>query len=264
MDRKAPIGVIDSGVGGLSVLKCLHKSLPHEDFIYLGDTARTPYGTRSEAEVRRFVGEMLAWLDGQGVKLTVIACNTLTVLGVDTLQAGHAFLLVGMSKGERLVLQNSRNKKIGVLATQFTIGTAAHKRAITACDPEAQVFGQACPDFVPLIEGVRFGSAELLQAVDKYTAPLRQAGVDTVLLSCTHYPFIKQEIEAAMGGAVTVLDPAEETAAQAAALLEARGLLRAEGRGRVTVCCTAELARVRTLAARMLPVKECEFAEIVL
>ena len=156
MQKNAPIGVLDSGVGGLSVLKCLQAALPQEDFIYVGDTARTPYGPRSEAEVRRFVGEIIDYLDGRGVKLVVIACNTLTVLGVDTLKGSHAFEIVGMSKGAQLVLAASCSKKIGVFATEFTISSGAHKAAILAADAGADVYPQACPKFVPLIEGEQF------------------------------------------------------------------------------------------------------------
>ena len=154
--KNAPIGVLDSGVGGLSVLKCLKEALPHEDFIYVGDTARTPYGSRSEVEVRTFVGEMLDFLTAEGVKLVVIACNTLTVLGTETLKGNREFGLVGMSKGERLVLDASRNKTIGVFATEFTINSGAHKAAILALAPTACVVPQACPKLVPLIEGEQF------------------------------------------------------------------------------------------------------------
>lgn len=115
MQKNAPIGVLDSGVGGLSVLKCLQAALPQEDFIYVGDTARTPYGPRSEAEVRRFVGEIIDYLDGRGVKLVVIACNTLTVLGVDTLKGSHAFEIVGMSKGAHWYLPPAAGKRSACL-----------------------------------------------------------------------------------------------------------------------------------------------------
>ena len=179
MQKNAPIGVLDSGVGGLSVLKCLQAALPQEDFIYVGDTARTPYGPRSEAEVRRFVGEIIDYLDGRGVKLVVIACNTLTVLGVDTLKGSHAFEIVGMSKGAQLVLAASSRKKIGVFATEFTINSGAHKAAILAADDGADVYPQACPKFVPLIEGEQFDSAEVRAAVAEYAAPLKAAGIDT-------------------------------------------------------------------------------------
>jgi glutamate racemase len=207
MQKNAPIGVLDSGVGGLSVLKCLQAALPQEDFIYVGDTARTPYGPRSEAEVRRFVGEIIDYLDGRGVKLVVIACNTLTVLGVDTLKGSHAFEIVGMSKGAQLVLAASSRKKIGVFATEFTINSGAHKAAILAADDGADVYPQACPKFVPLIEGEQFDSAEVRAAVAEYAAPLKAAGIDTLILSCTHYPFIQKEIESEFGSEVTVIDP---------------------------------------------------------
>ena len=262
MDIYAPIGVLDSGVGGLSVLKCLHRLLPRENFIYVGDTARTPYGTRTEQEIRSFVGEMLDWLAAQGVKQVVIACNTLTMLGVDTLKNGHRFSLIGMSKGERLLLAASKKKKIGVLATPFTIGTEAHKKAILAADPAAEVYPMPCPKFVPLIEGEQFDSPLLAEAVAEYAAPLKAAGVDAVILSCTHFPFVREQLAAEFGEGVTLIDPAEATANLAIAALRADGLLRSEGEGGVLICATADIERVRRLARRMLPEAACEFREI--
>ena len=206
LNKNAPIGVLDSGVGGLSVLKCLKELLPNENFIYLGDTARTPYGPRSEKEVRQFVGEMLDYFETQSTKLVVIACNTLTVLGVDTLKGNHKFDIVGMSKGAKLVLNASNNKTIGVFATEFTINSGAHKAAIMSLDSSAIVVPKACPRFVPLIEGEKFGSSEIADAVAEYAAPVKNAGVDTLILSCTHYPFIKKEIEHEMGDQVKVID----------------------------------------------------------
>lgn len=264
MQKNAPIGVLDSGVGGLSVLKCLHAALPQEDFIYLGDTARTPYGPRSEAEVRRFVGEMLDYLERRGVKLVVIACNTLTVLGVDTLQGSHQFGIVGMSKGAQLVLAASKKHKIGVLATEFTIHSGAHKAAILAADATADVYPQACPKFVPLIEGEQFGSAAVRAAVAEYAAPLKAAGIDTLILSCTHYPFIQKELAAEFGSDVTIIDPADATAADAKAALADQGLLREQGGGSLEVCFTADLERGARIAGRMLPATVCRFAEIKL
>lgn len=262
MKKTAPIGVIDSGVGGLTVLKCLYKNMPHEDFIYLGDTARTPYGTRSGDEVRKFTRQMLDWLEKQGVKLVVIACNTITVTGVDELAKGRPFDIVGMSKGEHLVLNASKNKKIGVLATEFTISTGAHKKAILAVDSAADVHPMPCPKFVPLIEGEQFGSDALKEAIAEYTRPLIKDGVDTIILSCTHFPFVADEIKAAVGAGVTIIDPAEETAANAAAVLKAQGLERTEGQGSVKICCTADVDRVRRLAARMMDENSCRFEQI--
>lgn len=264
MQKNAPVGVLDSGVGGLSVLKCLQAALPQEDFIYVGDTARTPYGPRSEAEVRRFVGEIIDYLAGRGVKLVVIACNTLTVLGVETLKGSHAFEIVGMSKGARLVLDASKKKKIGVFATEFTINSGAHKAAILAADASVDVYPQACPKFVPLIEGEQFGSAAVKAAVTEYAAPLKAAGIDTLILSCTHYPFIRQEIESEFGSGVTVIDPADATAQDTKAALAEAGFLRLEGDGCLEVCFTADLERGARIAGKVLPAAKCRFQEIKL
>ena len=133
------------------------------------------------------------------MKQIVIACNTLTMLGVDSLRGAHEFSVVGMSKGEELLLQASKKKKIGVIATQFTIGTEAHKRALLAADPTAEVYPLACPRFVPLIEGEQFDSVELQDAIAEYAAPLKQAGIDALLLGCTHFPFIREQLEAELG-----------------------------------------------------------------
>ncbi len=262
MDKFAPIGVLDSGVGGLSVLQCLHQMLPHEDFIYVGDTARTPYGTRTEAEIRGFVGEMIDWLAAQGVKQVVVACNTLTMLGVDSLRGKHPFSVVGMSKGAQLLLSASKKKKIGVMGTQFTVNSGLHKKAILAADGEAEVFPMACPEFVPIIEGGQFDSPALQQAVDKYTAPLVAAGVDAVILACTHYPFIKKQLMEAFGDGVKVIDPAAATSGDAILALKHDGFLRTEGVGKVKICCTADIDRVRKLTARMMSADECTFSLI--
>lgn len=262
MDIHAPIGVLDSGVGGLSVLKCLHQLLPHEDFIYVGDTARTPYGVRTEKEIRGFVAEMIDWLVAQGVKQVVIACNTLTMLGVDSLKGKHTFSIIGMSKGEKLLLAASKKKKIGVLATPFTIGTEAHKKAILAANREAEVYPMPCPDFVTLIEGEEFDSPRLTEAIAEYAAPLKAKDIDALILSCTHFPFIKEQIAAEFGPNVAVIDPAEATSKLAIAGLQEQGLLRSEGNGHVTICCTADIERVRRLSQRMLSAADCEFREI--
>lgn len=264
MKKNLPIGVIDSGVGGLSVLKRLQQALPQEEFIYIGDTARTPYGSRSEAQVRQFVEEVLCWLDRQHIKLAVIACNTITVLGVDTLQREHKFPLIGMSKGAELVLKASRNKKIGVMATPFTVSTEAHKKAILVQNPQAQVYLQACPKFVPLIEKEILEGPEVEAAVAEYTAPLKQAGVDTVILSCTHYPFIYEAISKDFGSGVQVIDPAEATAAQAVQLLRDNGWLREAKGAAVKICSTGDIGRVRRLAEYMLPQGAYDFQQVSL
>lgn len=264
MKKMAPIGVLDSGVGGLSVLKCLHRLLPHEDFIYVGDTARAPYGVRPEKEIRAFVHEIIGWLARQDVKAAVIACNTLTMLGVESLQDGYAFPIVGMSTGEKQLLAASKKKKLGVFATPFTISTEANKKAILAADPAAEVYPMPCPKLVPLIENEEFASEALREAIEEYAAPLQKAGVDALLLACTHYPYIKEQIGAAFGPGVQIVDPAEATSRIAADVLREQGLLRDAGEGSVKICCTAGKERVRSLARLMLPEDACAFREIAL
>ena len=137
MDKNQPIGVIDSGVGGLSVLRALQKAMPHEKFLYLGDTARAPYGTRSRETITAFVAEMTDWLEQNGIKQLVTACNTITVLGTDVIRGTHPFPVIGMAKAAKEVLEATGNKHIGLMATDFTVSTGAHRREIQAADPDA-------------------------------------------------------------------------------------------------------------------------------
>ena len=264
MDKNRPIGVIDSGVGGLSVLRALQKTMPHEKFLYLGDTARAPYGTRSRETITAFVAEMTDWLEQKGIKQLVTACNTITVLGTDVIRGAHSFPVIGMSKAAKEVLEATGNKHIGLMATDFTVSTGAHRREIRAADPDAQLFGVGCTKFVPLIEGNRFGSPELKEAINEYADALKAKEVDTVILGCTHYPFVREYLQEAFGPGVTIIDPAEATARQAKAELEAMGLLRTEGEGSCTICFTGDVGLGKLLAERMLDPATCEFKQVKL
>ena len=264
MDKNRPIGVIDSGVGGLSVLRTLQKTMPHETFLYLGDTARAPYGTRSRETITAFVAQMTDWLEQNGIKQLVTACNTITVLGTDVIRGAHSFPVIGMSKAVKEVLEVTKNKHIGLMATDFTVGTGAHRREIRAADPAAQLYGVGCTKFVPLIEGNRFGSPELKEAIREYADALKEKEVDTVILGCTHYPFVREYLQEAFGPAVTIVDPAEATARQAKAELEAMGLLRTEGEGSCTICFTGDVGLGKQLAERMLDPAACEFKQVKL
>ena len=264
MDKNQPIGVIDSGVGGLSVLRALQKTMPHERFLYLGDTARAPYGTRSRETITAFVAQMTDWLEQNGIKQLVTACNTITVLGTDVIRGTHPFPVIGMSKAAKEVLEATGNKHIGLMATDFTVSTGAHRREIQAADPDAQLYGVGCTKFVPLIEGNRFGSPELKEAIHEYADALKAKEVDTVILGCTHYPFVREYLQEAFGPGVTIVDPAEATALQAKADLEARGLLRTEGQGSCTICFTGDVGLGKLLAERMLDPAACEFKQIKL
>lgn len=259
MDKEQPIGVIDSGVGGLTVLKWLQAKMPQEDYIFIGDTERTPYGNRTREQITEFVGDMTSYLNRRHIKELVVACNTITVLGTDVIKNGYDFDVIGMAKGSHMAEGMTKNNRVGFLATDFTVSTGAHKREIQELDPDIQVFGQGCPKFVPLIEAEKFGSPELKAAVHEYAEKLKVHDVDTVLLCCTHYPFIRKEVEEEFGPDITIMDPAEITAEIAKKDLEEKGLLKTEGKGRIQVCFTADVERGKRLTARMLDVNLCEF-----
>ena len=163
------------------------------------------------------------------------------------IRGSHSFPVIGMSKGVSQVLKATKNKRIGLMATDFTVSTGAHRTEIKAADPEAEVFGVGCTKFVPLIEGNRFGSPELKEAIGQ---------------GCTHYPFVREYLEEAFGPEVTVIDPAEATALQAKADLEARNLLQTEGAGRCTICFTGDLEKGKLLASRMLDTGRCNFEQV--
>lgn len=262
MDKNRPIGVMDSGVGGLSVLRALQKAMPHESFLYLGDTARAPYGVRSRETITEFVAQLTDWMEQRQIKQLVAACNTITVLGADVIRGSHSFPVIGMSKGVAEVLKATKNKQIGLMATDFTVSTEAHRKEIQAADPAAQVFGVGCTKFVPLIEGNCFGSPQLDAAIKEYADALKEKKVDTVILGCTHYPFVRDYLEKTFGSGVTIVDPAEATARQAQAELVNRNLLRTEGNGSCTVCFTGDMEKGKKLAARMLDPEACAFCQI--
>jgi glutamate racemase len=228
--NSAPLGVFDSGIGGLTVARALFERLPRESVIYFGDTARVPYGPKSPETVRRYSAEILAYLLQRGVKAVVVACNTSTAHALGYLQERAPVPVVGVIEpGARAAVAATKTGAIGVIGTAGTIASGAYERAIKALRPEARVHAQSCPLFVPLVEEGWFDhpAAELIAR--EYLEPLKQAGVDVLVLGCTHYPLLKPLLSRVMGPGVTLVDSAEETAKAVAAELEARGLLAAAG-----------------------------------
>lgn len=261
-EKELPIGVIDSGVGGLTVLKWLQEKMPHENFVYIGDTARCPYGNaHSEDEILAFSAQMVDTLAQKGVKAIVVACNTISMLGKENLRFGWELPIITMSLGEEILLRTSKTKHIGLLATPFTIGKELHYKAIMKADSEAKVTMVPCPDFVPLIESEKFGSLKLRMTVTRYCKDFKNSDIDTIMLACTHYPFIRKEIETEMDGKVQIVDPAEQTALDVIATL-GKDLLKTEGQGKARICSTADVSRTRRLAERVLDLQKCEFSEV--
>ena len=245
--RKLPIGVFDSGVGGLTVLAALRQRLPAEDLLYLGDTARVPYGTRSPETVVRYAERVAGHLLGQGIKALVVACNTATTWALPALQrTGQArgIPVVGVIEpGVERALEATRNGHVGVIGTEGTIQGGRYTAQLLAARPTLRVDGVACPMFVALAEEGWVGDDPIARlTAERYLAPLR-GGPDTVILGCTHYPLLRAAIQAALPGA-TLVDSATATAADTAALLQAQGLLRADpGPGRSRFLVTDNPAR---------------------
>jgi glutamate racemase len=221
----APIGIFDSGIGGLTVARAIYDRLPGESTIYFGDTARVPYGPKSPETVRRYSLEILHWLLGQGVKAVVIACNTSTAHALETLQAESPVPVIGVIEpGARAAAAATRGGPVGVIGTAGTIASNAYAKAIKRMRSEARVEQRACPLFVPLVEEGWFEhpAAELIAR--EYLAPLHAVGVDALVLGCTHYPLLKPLLERVMGPNVRLIDSGQETAAVVARTLEERGM----------------------------------------
>lgn len=257
MDCNSPIGVFDSGVGGLTVFSQLRKLLPEENIVYFGDTKRNPYGPRPETEIQSFVCEILAFMADNKVKLAVAACNTITVL-LDKIPNRHPFEIIGVSKGARTALKLTKNNCIGVIATEATIRSGKHVADITALRSDAKVFPKACPQFAPLAEAEQFDGNLLNQAAADYLTPLKEANVDVVILGCTHYPLLTPVISKIMGS-VQLFDPAEETALQVKEYLEKTGQLKREGKGYSRLYFSADVDRAKRIAKQLVNVTECRF-----
>ncbi|MCX7781377.1 MAG: glutamate racemase [Negativicutes bacterium] len=247
MSDNRPIGVFDSGIGGLTVVKELRELMPAEDIIYFGDTARTPYGSRPPAQILEFMHEILRFLQAQDVKMAVVACNTMTALGLDTTRKQYPFLMVGVNTGIRLSLSLTKNKRIGVIATQATIASGKHGKVAKEADPTATIFPVACPKFVPLVESGKLAGVEAEEAAHEYLRPLVEANVDTLILGCTHYPLLAPTIRKVMGANVTLVNPARETAVDACNLLKKHQRLTGKQQGATRLCFSADLERVKVL-----------------
>lgn len=224
MEEIQPIGIFDSGVGGLTVVRFLFTNLPEERIIYFGDTAHVPYGSRTPEEIIAFGDEIVSFLMQFGVKAVVAACNTSSSVSLPYLQEKFSVPILGvLEPGVRAALKVTRNKRVGVIATTATVNSGAYPRAFRRQDPEVEVFAQACPLFVPIVEAGKMETPEAWEAVRKYLAPLKEAGIDTLVFGCTHYPFLAPVIRDVLGPDVKLVDPAEETVKELAVLLKKDG-----------------------------------------
>jgi len=259
VNRDAPLGVFDSGLGGLTVVRALREALPHERIVYLGDTARVPYGTKGPTTVIRYALSCARHLVARDVKAIVVACNTVSAVAPERLRIELDVPILGVIEpGARAAVAATRSGRIGILATAGTIASGAYRRAVSQVSTRAEVIGQSAPLLVPLAEeGWTEGEVPRL-AVRRYVEPLARANVDVVVLGCTHYPLLRDVIDAEVreriGPHVTVVDSACATAADVGAFLLARGLARADGGARppVQLLVTDVPASFRDAARRFL------------
>ena len=231
-NKDSAIGVFDSGIGGLTVLHQIIETLPRENTIYLGDTARAPYGTKSVETVLRYSFENSQFLVDKDVKIVVVACNTSTAIALDRLQDTLTIPVVGVIEpGVRRAVKSTKNKRIGVIGTEATIQSGAYTRALKAADAKIEVYSRACPLFVPLVEEGWTDNAVVEMTVQAYLGSLKQSGIDTLILGCTHYPLLKKAIRKFIGGTVRLVDSAEETANEVEQVLKQATLGRKAGKG---------------------------------
>lgn len=224
------IGVFDSGIGGLTVVREIMRLLPEERIVYLGDTARLPYGSKSPKVVGKFSSQALRFLLKQGLKLIVIACNTVSALSLKDLRKKSTLPLIGvLESGARKGVEVSRNKTIGVIGTKATIKSRAYPRLIKSFDSQVKVTGRSCPLLVPLVEEGWLRNEITYQVASVYLRPLLSQGIDTLILGCTHYPLLKDILQKVVGKKVVLVDSAQEVARKVKELLERENMRRRKG-----------------------------------
>lgn len=225
--QDAAIGVFDSGIGGLTVAHQILLALPHEHIIYLGDTARTPYGSKSPETIRRYAMENAEFLVEKGIKLLVVACNSVSSVALDLLQQRLDIPVIGVIvPGARAAVERTRNRKVGVIGTEATIASGAYTKALKAFDRRLEIYTRACPLFVPLAEEGWVNNDVARSTARLYLTSLKRSGIDTLVLGCTHYPLLAGVIGEVMGPRVQLVDSARTTAADVVEQLEREKLLR--------------------------------------
>lgn len=227
--KDRPIGMFDSGVGGLTVARAVIDRLPGERIIYLGDDARGPYGPRPIEEVRGFARQIMDYMLGFGVKMVVIACNSATAAALEEAQRDYDIPVLGVVvPGVRAALRRSRRLKVGVIGTACTIGSGSYERAIRRLDPRARVISRACPEFVEFVERGEVSGEHIRRKAAEYLGPMVEDGMDTLIMGCTHYPLLEDLLRKTVGPGVQLISSAEETAREVEDILERLGWLRDE------------------------------------
>ena len=228
----APVGVFDSGVGGLTVAREIMRQLPNENLVYFGDTARVPYGSKSRDNIIRYSRQIIHFLKTKGVKAIVIACNTASALDLDVVREESDIPIIGVVEpGARAALQITQTKKIGVIGTEATVQSAMYGKIIKGLDPTVSVIGKACPLFVPLVEEGFAKHKVTEEIIDYYLASMKESDIDSLILGCTHYPLLRSRIRAYLGDKIQLVNPAYETAMDLKYILKESGMENAGKEG---------------------------------
>jgi len=265
-DRNMPVGVFDSGVGGLTVVREISRNLPNEELIYFGDTARVPYGNKSKETVLRYSRQITRFLEKQHVKAIVVACNTASALALSELEQEIDIPIIGVVKpGANAAVKATRNKRIGVIATDSTINSRLYPEYIAASDPEIRVYGKACPLFVPLVEEGWTKDEITLAVAKRYLGELLEQEIDTLIMGCTHYPLLRTLLREYLGEGITLVNPAYETAGTLKALLAETGLEhKDEGEPKYQMYVSDSAEHFRRFAEKILPERIADVTQIAI
>ncbi|GEK88731.1 glutamate racemase [Alkalibacterium putridalgicola] len=261
-----PIGLLDSGVGGLTVLKAVKDRLPNESFVYIGDTKRCPYGNRTKEEIITFTLELVQFLLDQNVKMIVIACNTATAHALEIVRSKVDIPVIGVvGPGSRAAVSTSDSKQIGVLATVSTVESGFYEQSLLEKDGEIEVKSLACPEFVDIVEANAYESAEARTLVEEKLAGFKTPKMDTVILGCTHFPLLAPFIQEVLGQDVTLVDSGALTSYEVAKGLEKKGLETAtDSKGTIQIFTTGSEARFRTIVENWLETDQLDIKSISL
>lgn len=258
--RDYPIGVFDSGVGGLTVVREIMNQLPNENIVYFGDTARVPYGNKSKETILAFSRQITQFLRIKKVKAVVVACNTASALAVEALKEENDIPILGVVEpGAKAASETTKNNKIGVIGTVATVNSGIYKEYLRKIKPEVQVYSKACPLFVPLVEENWLYDSVTIEIAERYLSELMGDGIDTLVLGCTHYPLLRHTIQKVVGDGVVLVNPAYETAYNLKKVLESEDLQRLEvGQNEHKFYVSDGAEKFKTFANTILP---CDVVE---
>lgn len=255
MNTESPIGVFDSGVGGLTVVKEIMRQLPGENMVYFGDTARVPYGSKSKNTVLKYSRQIVQFLQTKEIKAIVVACNTASALALDEIKREVAIPIIGVVEpGARMAAESTKTNSIGIIGTESTIKSGIYSKFLRNINPEITVVSRACPLFVPLVEEGLLEDRITDDVIERYLHEMKEYGIDALILGCTHYPLIRNAIKRYMGGEVHLVNPAYETAKSLKLLLAEQGLLNQSGNSAVYEYYVSDgVDKFSTFAAKVLP-----------